>query len=185
MRGQLRSLTSSIGSCRIISARAGPTQDVLTISLWNSDHPRSCGANFRLELEQRGSIGSSPLVRGQPCLKFLGLGLARIIPARAGPTPLSDWVWLTLPDHPRSCGANKGSPCRSRSISGSSPLVRGQLLEVVLHSQEVRIIPARAGPTTRCRTSRETHTDHPRSCGANHISIRKPKTGGGSSVCVQ
>ena len=50
-------------------------------------------------------------------------------------------------DHPRSCGANC-TPSRSHfALTGSSPLVRGQLncatpIEILL-----RIIPARAGPT--------------------------------------
>ena len=167
MRGQLCSLTSSIGSCRIISARAGPTQDVLTISLWNSDHPRSCGANSSIRSINALLSGSSPLVRGQLQAGAGAEGLNRIIPARAGPTlPQVPWP-RPCADHPRSCGSNAPERLGLADVAGSSPLVRGQQREPMQVAFNLRIIPARAGPTSRSSSSFSGSADHPRSCGAN------------------
>ena len=113
------------------------------------------------------SGGSSPLVRGQ---QSNGLGKTvneRIIPARAGPTITDTDTASAATDHPRSCGANAiGSVILIRT-RGSSPLVRGQHERINVHDIRVRIIPARAGPTERCRAMPGDWTDHPRSCGAN------------------
>ena len=50
---------------------------------------------------------------------------------------------------------------------GSSPLVRGQHTVIMTDEATLRIIPARAGPTSIINPLREQVTDHPRSCGAN------------------
>ncbi len=69
VRGQLGSSRLPPRSCRIIPARAGPTQ--------------------RVREPARGLQGSSPLVRGQPIhsIQKVVWRNPRIIPARAGPTP--------------------------------------------------------------------------------------------------
>ena len=71
----------------------------------------------------------------------------RIIPARAGPTWLISPMRRFSQDHPRSCGANSVDDAVGHFVSGSSPLVRGQLHHILLVFLPVRIIPARAGPT--------------------------------------
>ena len=72
----------------------------------------------------------------------------RIIPARAGPTWPQFLHWLTIVDHPRSCGANSVDDAVGHFMSGSSPLVRGQQSNRHGKTVNERIIPARAGPTT-------------------------------------
>ena len=47
------------------------------------------------------------------------------------------------------------------------------------------IIPARAGPTTRCITVLILRTDHPRSCGANGVVAPSPYMASGSSPLVR
>ena len=111
--------------------------------------------------------GSSPLVRGQLDIATRHLILQRIIPARAGPTVLTTTFMPPPPDHPRSCGANSLSALSGLALCGSSPLVRGQLGGVEAEGEELRIIPARAGPTSRCGHGSRSPSDHPRSCGAN------------------
>ena len=91
----------------------------------------------------------------------------RIIPARAGPTHLSLSVMVSAADHPRSCGANTLTLLRAIYPSGSSPLVRGQHQHDLLPTPFLRIIPARAGPTTGQPLPDIALADHPRSCGAN------------------
>ena len=117
-------------------------------------------------------IGSSPLVRGQPTIDASISAHTRIIPARAGPTYSRQIGVRQEPDHPRSCGANFSQIIRTSSVSGSSPLVRGQLLGERPVAVILRIIPARAGPTDLAAVFRSGFSDHPRSCGANdHILV--------------
>ena len=132
-----------------------------------SDHPRSCGANVVAALSNRNACGSSPLVRGQPLGLTGSNAQTRIIPARAGPTSAELGSLLRFSDHPRSCGANHFSYKERYDMDGSSPLVRGQPGFTDSMRANVRIIPARAGPTTRNMLYYFLLTDHPRSCGAN------------------
>ena len=91
----------------------------------------------------------------------------RIIPARAGPTLIGSTAVIFLTDHPRSCGANASVVVPRKSADGSSPLVRGQHSSATPSSQQLRIIPARAGPTSCFISESSISADHPRSCGAN------------------
>ena len=131
------------------------------------DHPRSCGANIFESASVAYERGSSPLVRGQRCFLSGCTACLRIIPARAGPTHLSLSVMVSAADHPRSCGANTLTLLRAIYPSGSSPLVRGQHQHDLLPTPFLRIIPARAGPTTGQPLPDIALADHPRSCGAN------------------
>ena len=72
-------------------------------------------------------------------------------------------------DHPRSCGANSFTLAFNWPITGSSPLVRGQPYGSIRSACQVRIIPARAGPTDIGRLRTTIPADHPRSCGANLV----------------
>ena len=72
-----------------------------------------------------------------------------------------------MSDHPRACGANRGTGRGSGTYIGSSPRVRGKLHgELELESRR-RIIPARAGQTPGGADRDGVPTDHPRACGAN------------------
>ena len=109
--------------------------------------------------------GSSPLARG---LHLQERGAARhrgIIPARAGFTPLAHEGNGEEEDHPRSRGVYPRTTARGAASRGSSPLARG--LRVVHRRQDrpVRIIPARAGFTTRRAPPGCGRADHPRSRG--------------------
>ena len=133
---------------RIIPARAGPTDRSECISTMRSDHPRSCGANGHAGRHGRRLAGSSPLVRGQPDGAGDASRQTRIIPARAGPTASLMLAKVEGTDHPRSCGANAYRASDDTGPCGSSPLVRGQRDDTVRPVLGVRIIPARAGPTS-------------------------------------
>ena len=146
MRGQLNGVIGVVGVERIIPARAGPTLIGCIGMGFMTDHPRSCGANAMTGYSNRVTIGSSPLVRGQP---------------------IHVNKRLVLLDHPRSCGANDSLYHRLDFAHGSSPLVRGQRRGRTLAVHGERIIPARAGPTCIAGQVPWCSTDHPRSCGAN------------------
>ena len=68
-------------------------------------------------------------------------------------------------DHPRSRGVYSGLSTDQAVSAGSSPLARGLLDDVVAITVGDRIIPARAGFTSRPATSMWCTRDHPRSRG--------------------
>ena len=151
MRGQRADGMSERVLWRIIPARAGPT---VRRARYRGRRP-----------------GSSPLVRGQQPFCSFRACLVRIIPARAGPTRTWDHPTVRWTDHPRSCGANKRFDEDPETPNGSSPLVRGQLTVGQASLTGNRIIPARAGPTSKSSAAACAIADHPRSCGANHVVI--------------
>ena len=190
---------------RIIPARAGPTYAYGYEFYRYSDHPRSCGANCHVCYCLCLGTGSSPLVRGQHAPALVLAVPVRIIPARAGPTHVRSCPNSHVPDHPRSCGANilcgflihfssdHPRSCGANAtdtefwlcLCGSSPLVRGQLVQGGELGETIRIIPARAGPTTSVRNRAHRPADHPRSCGANVMSIISSSCFCGSSPLVR
>ncbi len=92
--------------------------------------------------------GSSPLVRGAPVAAILMVGMAGIIPARAGSTQPLVLEITTNGDHPRSCGEHSAIGLALSTILGSSPLVRGARHNKASSVTFIGIIPARAGSTT-------------------------------------
>ena len=172
VRGQLFTDFLVANPCRIIPARAGPTRRRLRREVHHSDHPRSCGANTLIQVRFFCKFGSSPLVRGQLDDSSAYMYTLRIIPARAGPTQCADSDERVHADHPRSCGANPERRNHGTQDDGSSPLVRGQQTQFTGNRSNLRIIPARAGPTTLPKTLRLRKADHPRSCGANSLILR-------------
>ena len=185
VRGQHLAYLLKSNEWRIIPARAGPTCNDSTRTPLKADHPRSCGANCSPTSSWRTRAGSSPLVRGQPAVDYVGKSIIRIIPARAGPTRSFKFAFFASSDHPRSCGANWMIPARTCTRCGSSPLVRGQLNAQTATSVYTRIIPARAGPTPNGETTEHKTTDHPRSCGANKRSLPATARICGSSPLVR
>ena len=113
------------------------------------DHPRSRGVyNENGDIPSVGQ-GSSPLARGLRNNILRNHLTDWIIPARAGFTATKTAAKPQNRDHPRSRGVYKGGLTTRRFASGSSPLARG--LPVLSRSLKMcsRIIPARAGFTSR------------------------------------
>ena len=130
VRGKRKEGTSIMASCRIIPARAGQTSRRPASAGCRSDHPRACGANGCALCEIFPMVGSSPRVRGKRMDTLAGRQPVRIIPARAGQTATSNLTANGASDHPRACGANRGLAISSRTLSGSSPRVRGKHLSM-------------------------------------------------------
>ena len=135
------------GRRRIIPARAGQTGPVPSVICLGTDHPRACGANLVGVVFAVIFPGSSPRVRGKRRARAVETCEPRIIPARAGQTRSRSPHSSPYPDHPRACGANPDSSWTRRSPSGSSPRVRGKLVDGFAGIVRDRIIPARAGQT--------------------------------------
>ena len=74
---------------RIIPARAGQTREWSRSAARAADHPRACGANLLSWITVSASAGSSPRVRGKLHRQLKLERRRRIIPARAGQTPLA------------------------------------------------------------------------------------------------
>ena len=84
-------------------------------------------------------------------------------------------------DHPRVCGEHCHVVGHARRISGSSPRMRGTLLEHVAVGAGDGIIPAYAGNTIRNATSLRKTGDHPRVCGEHVMMVGSFRLSKGSS----
>ena len=166
---------------RIIPARAGFTGSRTRRGGLQGDHPRSRGVYLLHPFSIPPRVGSSPLARGLLCVG-LGTGVwAGIIPARAGFTPLR-WRWRPgRRDHPRSRGVYHGRGRVTRRSGGSSPLARGLPPGHWGPAQDLRIIPARAGFTSKRPSRSLSPGDHPRSRGVYGDPQNRSVPGVGSS----
>ena len=111
--------------CGIIPARAGFTGNLTNHLGLTADHPRSRGVYASSNGRPSCSTGSSPLARGLLLPLEVGDHLLRIIPARAGFTPLYIGGLVVYTDHPRSRGVYVERRAWEAGFQGSSPLARG------------------------------------------------------------
>ena len=112
-------------------------------------------------------MGSSPRVRGKLCLGYLQFRGRRLIPACAGKTRRRCARARARWAHPRVCGENELMNFTAATLSGSSPRVRGKLVEGRSERGFPRLIPACAGKTLAAVGVRAIHRAHPRVCGEN------------------
>ena len=164
--------------------RGKPASRSARSTTWE-DHPRACGENAGVPPRLVPHEGSSPRVRGKPRIRASRPRLSRIIPARAGKTVVVLLFMSGVPDHPRACGENSGKARDRCRTWGSSPRVRGKLTEIVVSSQEERIIPARAGKTCPAPGGGARARDHPRACGENSARLSSALVPPGSSPRVR
>ena len=90
-----------------------------------------------------------------------------LIPACAGKTTPPPPQDRERPAHPRVCGENKCVTTAASLKVGSSPRVRGKLLNGHLMAAFVGLIPACAGKTRLLRHPARRRPAHPRVCGEN------------------
>ena len=165
MRGTPAGAPCPCGRVRFIPAHAGNTLTAAIISTSVPVHPRACGEHGQRPARHRQGSGSSPRMRGTlGGQRALGIG-QRFIPAHAGNTagPVS-WSEPS-PVHPRACGEHQLERFQMFPQVGSSPRMRGTLVEHAKRRVGHRFIPAHAGntPATFCH-GREKPV-HPRACG--------------------
>ena len=165
---------------RIIPARAGFTGRKKTEMNANRDHPRSRGVYSPALTPTPPCPGSSPLARGLPMSDVHRAAILRIIPARAGFTRGCRPGGTRPRDHPRSRGGGLDDGEEVMVVLGSSPLARGLRESGHRRRPRLRIIPARAGFTTRPRSSGTGGRDHPRSRGV-YVRRRPWSSGAGGS----
>ena len=144
-----------------------------------------CGEHYVHRPQLDWDVGSSPHVRGARCFATVFLDGFGIIPACAGSTCPSRPSAATAGDHPRMCGEHRIC-CQSCKIStGSSPHVRGALVQDFLQGLSTGIIPACAGSTTGVAASAKVTRDHPRMCGEHGRLATMPCRSPGSSPHVR
>ena len=144
-------------------------------------HPRAGGENSDFMAVNIVERGSSPRGRGKSDHAKNPRNRARLIPARAGKTvgvcPYCGMWWA----HPRAGGENENLPAAGAGWDGSSPRGRGKPRAVMTSAAPLRLIPARAGKTTRRRASPPTSRAHPRAGGENRSAPVENRQQEGSS----
>ena len=113
------------------------------------------------------ALGSSPRVRGKRGARRRRRGAHGLIPARAGKTAARRWCSLSCPAHPRACGENGLAEHSDVGVEGSSPRVRGKLVQLPRRDVLPGLIPARAGKTFSGNHKLCFFKAHPRACGEN------------------
>ena len=109
VRGKPSMKSAAILAHGLIPARAGKTTAASSAVSSGGAHPRACGENVRWTSQADREGGSSPRVRGKLLLLRWGPRSRRLIPARAGKTPMTPRPPCTGPAHPRACGENQYS----------------------------------------------------------------------------
>ena len=132
-------------------------------------HPRSRGENDGHVRDGRCDVGSSPLARGKHHEGPDDPHQDRLIPARAGKTPVRPVSALKVAAHPRSRGENLDEHAHDAHARGSSPLARGKRVECCSLLHERGLIPACAGKTHTSPFSPSCGAAHPRSRGENSM----------------
>ena len=132
---------------RLIPAHAGKTMAAVFARSHKPAHPRSRGENASVAKGLDILSGSSPLTRGKPAPSLSGGAGGRLIPAHAGKTLVEVEETKDSPAHPRSRGENAFGVSIVNPPSGSSPLTRGKLRDLLVDQAKFRLIPAHAGKT--------------------------------------
>ena len=149
----------------IIPAGAGRRQYQTIIPEEERDHPRGCGEKSSAVTSLCRPEGSSPRVRGEEASMMILAPGEGIIPAGAG-RRYSFQRWLRAHwDHPRGCGEKRCGVKGQFAVEGSSPRVRGEVLERSYFHTVSGIIPAGAGRRLQPRAPVGARGDHPRGCG--------------------
>ena len=152
---------------RLIPARAGKTGWRCVWPRNSGAHPRAGGENAARRVLRGTSRGSSPRGRGKPLMPWQRQVADGLIPARAGKTHGVPWPLASPAAHPRAGGENLDNRERAGDDAGSSPRGRGKHFGDFAAKAGTRLIPARAGKTTRATQSGAVSEAHPRAGGEN------------------
>ena len=149
MREKGRLVFSNLPQERITPAYAGKSRFEFFNKFIIWDHPRLCGEKKNISLEMIVILGSPPPMRGKGTS---GMGRPR-----------------QAQDHPRLCGekSDRSAPCFFKS--GSPPPMRGKVRQIRHLLFQIRITPAYAGKSPRCRFCFLSLEDHHRLCGEKSI----------------
>ena len=114
------------------------------------DHPRMCGEQNQLLMDQVPIPGLPPRVRGTVHLCARSRRRSRITPACAGNRYTHRGPPRYRGDHPRVCGEQTALREASLGRKGSPPRVRGTAWLILSHYALCGITPACAGNRIPC-----------------------------------
>ena len=180
-RGKRGVLLRALSGPGFIPAHAGKTSQSSAHRACPRVHPRSRGENGSLFLHRHMVLGSSPLTRGKRDFARDELGCVGLIPAHAGKTSSSHCTKTTRQAHPRSRRENVVLAEGVGPAMGSSPLTRGQLLDLATGTRDRGLIPAYTGKTRQSQTRSCDYWAHPRSRGENAVMARTVRSIMGAS----
>ena len=169
----------------IIPAGAGKSRALAQARLQLMDHPRGCGEKRAMAMAGKGTLGSSPRVRGKAHLASSARRGMGIIPAGAGKRLWKKYHPRDRRDHPRGCGEKPTVSISNPSGIGSSPRVRGKDTLGQLQILKDGIIPAGAGKSLAGPRVGSCARDHPRGCGEKFIFCQFDHKRRGSSPRVR
>ena len=145
MRGKLPGPGPGQRTLGLIPAYAGKTCGRRHRRPIRRAHPRVCGENCAWCLMWAGRGGSSPRMRGKRSWTVTSVGRSGLIPAYAEKTTPA-WSGPFLPRaHPRVCGENFYLMSSQGTLPGSSPRMRGKLVNCVLGHLPCRLTPRMRG----------------------------------------
>ena len=129
--------------------------------------------------------GSSPRVRGTVIDSLWLKRYRRFIPAGAGNglSLCSQFMYRAV--HPRGCGERTSLSDSMKYQNGSSPRVRGTVVEIGLPAEHVRFIPAGAGNGRTLNVFITVAAVHPRGCGERFPAANFSRARDGSSPRVR
>ena len=180
-RGGLGRRRGGGGRRGLIPARAGRTSKGADIASTHGAHPRSRGADRPTARTRVPHSGSSPLARGGPPIPSTVTSQSGLIPTRAGRTRWPNLRRWCSRAHPRSRGADPTYRPGIASSVGSSPLARGGQAWIGSAARYRGLIPARAGRTRGGSPRVGGRRAHPRSRGADSLSVHARGVPEGSS----
>ena len=151
----------------LIPARAGKTSARDDPWLGLTAHPRAGGEN-RVIAPILVSVRAHPRAGGENHMRpSEAIPTPSLIPARPGKQSRHGEPPFSLEAHPRAGGENRAVIEPAGNSPGSSPRGRGKPHPSHMRPSEARLIPARAGKTTRRLTGPRLSGAHPRAGGEN------------------
>ena len=148
MRGTPIQGGEKLNTLGLIPAYAGNTYNAHPCFGHVGDHPRVRGEHGFVNARRVHGLGSSPRMRGTHDNGDMVHAAPGIIPAYAGNTEFETCFTDDGQDHPRVCGEHSGGLPALLRLRGSSPRMRGTLVERLVGRGLVGIIPAYAGNTS-------------------------------------
>ena len=124
-------------------------------------------------------------MRGKLACELVDGGAAGLIPAHAGKTRPARRRTSLRGAHPRSRGEHQDEGSVTGLEGGSSPLMRGKLLQDDRFLPVDGLIPAHAGKTEPGCSRTSPSTAHPHSCGENVVCFCAPSAVQGSSPLMR
>jgi len=166
---------------RFIPAPAGNANRHTSRQRLTAVHPRACGERRSCSILTLTSPGSSPRLRGTRPARRKCLNVSRFIPAPAGNAVNHRGHRQGATVHPRACGERAQRNKKPDYPAGSSPRLRGTLLDVLGESTLGRFIPAPAGNARFHAAEPFRWAVHPRACGERSNQVTVSHTLDGSS----